>query len=67
MDWIVPPPLGTETELSIIVRVPLNVTGDTCTVTIEATDNDANKPITLVQEIKIIVIEQKFQGVLLSN
>jgi hypothetical protein len=60
VDWIVPPPLGTETELSIIVRVPLNVTGDACTVTIEATDNDENEPITLMEKIKINVIEQKF-------
>lgn len=39
------------------------MTDDTCTVTIEATDNDVKKPNILVQKIKINVIEQKFIGV----
>ncbi len=43
------------------------MTGDTCTVTIEATDNDKVKPNTLVQKIQINVIKQKFLGVSLQN
>ena len=36
-------------------------------MTIEATDNDGEKPNTMVQKIQINVIEQKFLGVTLPN
>lgn len=38
VDWITPPAIGTETDLSIVVRVPQDVQDDFCFVRIEATD-----------------------------
>lgn len=67
VDRIITPPLGTETELLIIVRVPYDVLDDTCILTIKATDNDKKNPMTLEQQILINVIAQKFQAVSNTN
>ena len=67
VDWISLPPLGTETELSMIVGVPSDVLDNTCILTIEATDNDKKKPMTLEQQIVINVISQKYQVVSNAN
>jgi hypothetical protein len=43
------------------------VLDDICFVTIEATDKDMKNEMTLVEQIKIIVIAQKFKGVPIEN